>query len=597
MRDTASQPPANATGPPDRPIAAQAVIGPYRLVRLIGRGGMGVVYEAVHQVTNRAVALKVIDLDDNQLKHHLERVTHEAMAMAALRHPHVITCYSFGEDGRHLYLALELIRGGDTVGLVASSGGQLDETTIRTLARQCAEGLDAINRAGLVHRDIKPANILLDEQGNVKLADFGLACVGQPPAMTGAGAAGIMPEPGTPAYMPPEAITAECTPDIRGDLYSLGVTMYYWAVGRSPFTGSNGFSVMQRVLTGEIPHLATLRSDLSPELVAIITTAMQVRRELRQQNPLAFLRALRGEPATDPAAAPTSSPTRASPSASAQLAHHPTPPARPTGSWVTIMGVGVGAVAALVAVLVAVLVLRPDSTQPVRATLTEQIPTDPTGPAHQALGDGYRLLWLGDPLVRFRENGAVSYARSGQHLHLANDAWLDGTPAPALIRTLAASGEFSVELVMQPANLTQEGPARIFVIGLTQRAANFMIGQSGSRLELRVRTSATNPDGTRPHLVSENGLLTGELQHVVFVRRGTLQVLYVDGKRCCAIDVPGELTWDPDYPLCVGNDHRGGFPWNGSCERLVLAGRAWTDQEAAARYRTWAAEGPIPPAR
>lgn len=590
MSDTTSQPPANATAVPDLP--AQAAIGPYRLVRLIGRGGMGVVYEAVHQVTNREVALKVIDLDGNQLKRHLEQVTHEAMAMAALRHPHVITCYSFGEDGRHLYLALELIRGGDTVGLVTRSGGQLDETTIRTLARQCAEGLDAIHRAGLVHRDIKPANILLDEQGNVKLADFGLACVGQPPAMTGAGAPGIMPEPGTPAYMPPEAITGECTPDIRGDLYSLGVTMYYWAVGRSPFTGSNAFSVMQGVLTGEVPHLATLRSDLSPELVAIITTAMQVRRELRQQNPLAFLRALRGEPATDAPPAPTS-PTTASTSASASAppAHHPTPPTRTTGSWAAIVGM------LALAALIAVLVLRPASAQPVRATTTEQMPADLTGPAHQALGDGYRLLWLGDPLVRFRENGAVSYARSGQRLHLANDAWLDGTPAPALIRTLAASGEFSVELVIQPANLIQEGPARIFVIGLTQRAANLMIGQSGSRLELRVRTSATNPDGTRPHLVSEDGVLTGGLQHLVFVRRGTLQVLYVDGKQCCAIEVPGQLMWDPDYPLCVGNDHRGGFPWNGSCERLVLAGRAWTDEEAAARYRAWAAEAPIPPAR
>ena len=575
----------DATVALDSPAPAQAAIGPYRLIRLIGRGGMGAVYEAVHHVTQRAVALKVINLDGNQLKRHLEQVTHEAMAMAALRHPHVITCYSFGEDGRNLYLALELIRGGDTVGLVARSGGQLDEATIRTLARQCAEGLDAIHRAGLVHRDIKPANILLDEQGNAKLADFGLACVGQPAALNGADAPGIMPEPGTPAYMPPEAVTGDSTPDIRGDLYSLGVTMYYWAVGQSPFIGSNSFATMQRVLAGEAPHLSTLRPDLSADLVAIITTAMQVKRELRQPNPLAFLRALRGDPPADPPPTPVVAPNASAPPTGDAA------PRRPARSWATV------AVMAAVAVLLAGLALRPASAQPQRGATTAHTLVNASVPAHSALGDGYRLAWLGDPLVRFRENGAVAYSRAGQYLHLTDDSWLDGSSAPALTQVLAATGEFSVELVIQPANLTQEGPARIFSIGLTQRAANLMIGQSGSRLEVRVRTTATNPDGTRPHLVSDDAALNGGVQHVVFVRSGHLHVLYVDGKRCCASEVIGELAWDPDYPLCIGNDHRGGFPWNGSCERLVLAGRAWTDEEAAARYRAWAADHPTPPAR
>lgn len=144
----------DVTTPPDASNEPERTIGPYRLISRLGRGGMGVVHHAVHLVTGRAVALKIIDLENRQLKHHLEQVTHEAMAMAALRHPHVVTCYSFGEDGRHLCLALELICGGDTVGLVERSGGRLDEAAIRSLAEQCADGLNAIHRAGLVHRDI-----------------------------------------------------------------------------------------------------------------------------------------------------------------------------------------------------------------------------------------------------------------------------------------------------------------------------------------------------------------------------------------------------------------------------------------------------------
>ncbi len=567
------------------------VIGPYRLISLLGRGGMGVVYEAVHQVTGRAVALKVVDLTGDHLKHHLEQVTHEAMAMAALRHPHIVTCYSFGEDGRHLYLALELIRGGDTADLVKRHGGRLDEATIRALAGQCLQGLAAIHRAGLLHRDIKPANILLDEHGNAKLADFGLACFDRKKddAAVDGGRPGIMPENGTPAYMPPEAITSDCTPDIRGDLYSLGVTMYYWAVGSSPFSAGSSFVTMQKVLAGGAPDLGSLRPEFSAELVAIIATAMQARRELRHADPEAMLRALRGEAATPaPVTLPAAPITPPTPASSPRLR---------TPWYRDRRMIPLAAALAVVALLLMVparVGARGDGTD---ATATTTAPADP-GPAQQAAGAGYRVAWLGDPLVRFVEIGAVTYSHAGEHLHLADEAWLDGTAAPSLTRLLRTAGGFSVELVIVPANLTQEGPARIFSIGVTARAANLMIGQSGSRLELRVRTTVTNPDGTRPHLVSDDGVLREGRHHVVVVRSGHQHVVYVDGVLRGACDVPGDLSnWDDAYPLCVGNDHRGGFPWNGACEKLVLASRPWTAEEVATRYRRWSGEQADPPAR
>jgi hypothetical protein len=571
-----------ATPPPG--IEPARTIGPYRLISRLGQGGVGVVYHAVHQVTGRAVALKVIDLNGHRLGHHLEQVTHEAMAMATLRHPHVVTCYSFGEDGRHLYLALELIPGGDTVRLVERSGGRLDEATIRRLAEQCAAGLAAIHQAGLVHRDIKPSNILLDEEGRAKLADFGLVCYG-PAEGSAATAMAVKAEVGTPAFMPPEAITGESTPDIRGDLYSLGVTMHYWAVGSAPFKGANGFTTMQQVLAGAPPSLSVLRPDLSTELVAVISTAMQRQRERRHQDPQAFLRALRGEPAPIPPG-PTPPPAIA-----ARASGDPASPVPPRRS----LALGWLAVPVAIGVMVVAALRQPGEPAGIPAPPGGSGPGIADGPAASAQGDGYRLAWLGDPLVRFQENGAVSYSRAGQRLHLAGESWLDGTAAEPLTRALAAGGDLSLELAIHPANLTQEGPARIFSIGITPRATDLMIGQSGSRLEVRVRTTATNPDGTRPHLVSDDGVLDGGWQHLVFVRSGHRHLLYVDGALRCAVEVPGDLSaWDAGYPLCLGNDHRGGFSWNGSCERLVLAAHPWSADEVETRYRRWAAEAGDP---
>lgn len=568
--------------PETDPALEHGSIGPYRLLSCLGKGGMGRVYRAEHHVTGRLVALKVVSLEQHQLKAHLEKVTQEAMAMSALRDPHIITCYSFGEDGYHLYLALELISGGDTAGLVARQGGRLSETTIRALATSCLLGLTAIHRAKLVHRDIKPANILLDGDGRAKLADFGLACFSQDLSAGG----NIQ---GTPTFMPPEAINGQAPADIRGDIYSLGVTMYYWATGASPFATGTAFNTLQKVLSGKFTPLQDQRPDLSPALLGVIRTAMQLAPDQRFPDPQSMLRVLKGE---DPlpenvSTATTDTKSALSPpaSSSGRELSQASPPRSARWRW---------QVAACMAVVFLVAGLSWGGSARAAGALTSGALSENAagatkrGPATVALASGYRLPWLGDAEVTFQEHGAVTYARSGQIVTLPEDAWLEGLPAPSLTYALATGGDFSIELTIHPANLVQEGPARIFSIGLTPRTADLMIGQSGTRLEVRVRTTITNTDGTRPHVVSEDGALDGHWQHVAFVRSQHQHVLYIDGQERARVEVGGTLeSWDPAYPLCVGNDHRGGFPWSGSLGTLVVQSCAWTPEEVAVRYRTW----------
>ncbi len=551
------------------PVLAEERIGPYLLLGILGHGGMGTVYRAVHEITNRTIALKVVDFSLAGLGTSLEQMTQEAMAMASLRHPHVVTCYSLGEDRQRLYLALELMSGGDTAGLVRRSGGRLDEAVIRSLATACVRGLAAIHRAGLVHRDIKPSNILLDETGVPKLADFGLAGFTAPSP----GNPALLPG-GTPSFMPPECIDGEALADIRGDIYSLGVTMRFWATGTSPFLDKSPYLTLQRVLEGAAPDLHHARPDLSPELCAMIARAMHRDRAQRYQDPEALLAALEGRgPAVGETvpASPAGVPPQPIPAAAA-----PASPLRQRG-WLIALGL-------VMVVIVGAAISSGRGHQSVTVEGADAF----TGPAAAIRGAGYRLPWVGDELLRFTDHGEVSYSQSGQRLHLHEESWLESGSAAPLNDALVSAGALTIEMVLRPSNLTQEGPAQMFGIGVTALSANVSIGQSGSRVEVRLRTSATNPDGTRPHLVSGDGVLTGRWQHLVFVRRGSHHQLFVDGVRCAQAEVSGDLSaWNASYPMCVGNVHRGGFPWSGTMGRIVLAAHAWSDEAIQEAYRTW----------
>ncbi|MBA3710570.1 MAG: SUMF1/EgtB/PvdO family nonheme iron enzyme [Planctomycetes bacterium] len=258
------------------------VIGNYRVVDKLGHGGMGSVFKAVQLSLQREVALKVMAGRLARNQHWIDRFLAEARAMAAINHPHVLTCFDAGQDKGKLYLAMELMQGGDLVRLVKSRGGRLPVGEALRIVRDCAWGLEAIGRAGLIHRDIKPGNIFLDLAGAAKLGDLGLACFAEAAAEDGT--SGGQPL-GTPAFMSPEQADADDEVDIRTDIYALGATLYALLTGHPPYEGKNSFAVIARVLQDPVPDARTHTPDLPPAVCALIARAMAKRREDRPATP------------------------------------------------------------------------------------------------------------------------------------------------------------------------------------------------------------------------------------------------------------------------------------------------------------------------
>jgi hypothetical protein len=206
--------------------------------------------------------------------------------------------------------------------------------------------------------------------------------------------------------------------------------------------------------------------------------------------------------------------------------------------------------------------------------------------------DGRRLRWIGDASVTFAEFGAVRYGRAGRHL-LLDDSMLVAENARIWNRALIAADDFTIALALQPWDLEQQGPARILASSLNHSVCNLVLGQSGSRLELRCHTSATNPDGTRPSLSTPTEILSGEWQHVVVRRQQGRHAIFVDGRAVIEREIPGALSsWKEDYPLAIGDEQRGGFPWRGSLDEIVVYTRALDDGEIAELHRAWLVEAP-----
>jgi tRNA A-37 threonylcarbamoyl transferase component Bud32 len=264
-------------------------LGPFEVLEKLGQGGMGAVYKARDPNLGRIVALKVLAPALRADKEAADRFLREARAGAAVNHPNVITVHAVAgpEDPEH-YMALEFLPGGDAEALAERHGGRLPEPLALEIMRDCARGLVAIERAGLVHRDLKPANIFVTADGQAKLADLGLARTqAGDDRMTVTGT--IV---GTPAFMAPEQARAEQDLDIRTDIYSLGASLFGLLAGKPPFIGSSAFVVVSNLLNKEPPKLEVIREDLSPHTVALIRRAMAKEREDRFQDAASLLRAV-----------------------------------------------------------------------------------------------------------------------------------------------------------------------------------------------------------------------------------------------------------------------------------------------------------------
>ena len=275
-------------------VAAGQSLAGYEILEPLGEGGMGRVFKARHGRLNRVVALKVIRTEQLANPQAVHRFQREARAAARLAHPNIVQIYDAAEaEGTH-FLVMEYVAGQDLAELVRRRG-PLPVSLAGHYARQVSLALQHAHERGLVHRDIKPANLLLGADGTqVKVLDMGVARFLQPdetdlPAgeLTQTGA--VM---GTPAYLAPEQARDARRVDIRGDIYSLGCTLYQLLSGQVPFRGESLAEVVLGHQLMEPPPLDDVRPDVPPDMRAILQKMMAKRPEDRYQTPAEAAEAL-----------------------------------------------------------------------------------------------------------------------------------------------------------------------------------------------------------------------------------------------------------------------------------------------------------------
>jgi len=250
-------------------------IGGTRLVRRLGAGALGVVYEAEQVSVGRRVAIKMLSSRAAAQPEVVTRFQREAKLSAAIQHPHVVAVYDCGMDRGVHYLTMEFVDGNTLAGLCEESEtGRLDWKTTATYIGQIAQALSYVHGKDIIHRDIKPANILVGKDKQAKLADLGLAKQMEPEG-EGAGLTMQGMALGSPAYMPPEQIRNARDAGPTSDLYALGASFYQMVSGKLPFEGKTGTEVMTKVLRDPPPSLTGLVPDLPTDVRLLIERLME----------------------------------------------------------------------------------------------------------------------------------------------------------------------------------------------------------------------------------------------------------------------------------------------------------------------------------
>ena len=261
-------------------------ISHYRITEKLGEGGMGVVYKAEDTKLKRLVALKFLAANGLGGEEERARFLREAQAAAALNHPNICTIYAIDESEGQTFIAMECVEGKTVKDKIASRPQPLEEAL--DIAIQAAQGLKAAHQKEIVHRDIKPANLMLTEEGQVKVMDFGLAQPADATRLTKTGST-----LGTIAYMPPEQIRGQKV-DHRADIWSLGVVIYEMVTGQIPFKGEYNQLVAYNIQNAEPEMITALRAGVPLELEFIVGKALAKDRAERYQQVEELIVDLRG---------------------------------------------------------------------------------------------------------------------------------------------------------------------------------------------------------------------------------------------------------------------------------------------------------------
>ena len=251
-------------------MAELSNLGRYQLRRVLGKGAMGVVYDAYDPTINRRVAIKVIlksqAIDEAMARDYSARFVREAQAAGRISHPNIVQVYDFGEQEDIAYLVLEFIEGRDLRSFFTAKEPFEIQESVRIMG-ELLDALDFAHQAGVIHRDVKPANVMLDAQRRVKLADFGVARI-QDAERTGADTM-----VGTPAFMSPEQISG-LKIDHRTDIFSAGSILYQLLTGEQPFKGEGAWTVAKKIMQDEPPLPSRVTLSVAPAFDAIVSKAL-----------------------------------------------------------------------------------------------------------------------------------------------------------------------------------------------------------------------------------------------------------------------------------------------------------------------------------